>query len=54
MPSLPGWAGDGIFLRLLAADRPFFSLKLRYRGEELAEAVLDGRSLSKKSLTSIF
>ena len=54
VPSLPGWAGDGIFLRLLAADRPFFSLKLRYRGEELAEAVLDGRSGSKKSLTSIF
>lgn len=39
------WEGDRIFLRLLDTDRPFFSLKLRYRGETLAEAVLDGVSL---------
>lgn len=39
------WEGDKIFLRLLNEDAPFFSLKLRYVGEELAEAVLDGKSL---------
>ena len=40
------WAGDRIFLDLLERDAPFFSLKLRYRGEELEEAVLDGRPLA--------
>ena len=42
---LPIWEGDKIFLRLLDEDRPFFSLKLRYRGDRLVEAVLDGKSL---------
>ena len=32
------WEGDRIFLRLLIEDRDFFSLKLRYEGEHLAEA----------------
>ena len=36
------WAGDRIFLRLLEEDAPFFSLKLRYRGDELKEALLNG------------
>lgn len=36
------WEGDKIFFKLLEEDRPFFSLKLRYEGECLAEAVLDG------------
>lgn len=36
------WEGDRIFLDLLAKEHPFFSLKLRYTGERLAEAVLDG------------
>ncbi len=44
--ALPMWAGDRIFLDLLERDAPFFSLKLRYRGEELEEAVLDGRPLA--------
>ncbi len=44
--SLPIWEGDKIFLRLLDEERPFFSLKLRYRGEQLVEAVLDGKSLA--------
>lgn len=39
------WAGDRIFLRLLAEDAPFFSLKLVYRGDELICASLDGREL---------
>ena len=43
--SLPIWEGDKIFLRLLDTDRPFFSLKLRYQGDRLVEAVLDGEKL---------
>ena len=42
---LPIWQGDKIFLRLLAGDRPFFSLKLCYCGEQLCRAVLDGRDI---------
>ena len=44
---LPIWEGDKIFLRLLDEDRLFFSLKLRYRGDRLMEAVLDGKSLER-------
>ncbi len=39
------WEGDRIFLRLLAEDAPFFSLKLRYDGDRLAEAALDGKPI---------
>lgn len=39
----PHWEGDEIFLRLIEEDVPFFSLKLRYRGDILEEAVLNGR-----------
>lgn len=39
------WEGDRIFLRLLAAEAPLFSLQLRYEGDDLMEAVLDGRDL---------
>ena len=41
--ALPAWEGDKIFLRLLDEDVPFFSLKLRYEGETLAEAKLNGK-----------
>lgn len=41
---LPIWEGDKIFFRLLEENHPFFSLKLRYEGEHLVEAVLDGQS----------
>ena len=34
------WEGDRIFLKLLAEDAPFFSLKLSYRGDVLAEQKL--------------
>lgn len=34
------WEGDRIFLRLLDEEKRFFSLKLRYEGEKLAETVL--------------
>ena len=40
--SLNLWEGDKIFLRLLAEEHPFFSLKLQYKGDTLLEAVLDG------------
>ena len=43
--ALPLWEGDYIFLDLLERDEPFFSLKLRYKGERLAEAALNGASL---------
>ena len=43
--ALPMWAGDKIFLELLDRDVPFFSLKLRYAGETLTEAVLNGEAL---------
>jgi 8-oxo-dGTP diphosphatase len=43
---LPIWEGDKFFLRLLDTDRPFFSLKLRYQGDRLMEAVLDGKALA--------
>lgn len=42
---LPLWEGDKIFLRLLEEDAPFFSLKLRYEGETLVQAVLNGRQI---------
>ncbi|MCM1120069.1 MAG: 8-oxo-dGTP diphosphatase [bacterium] len=46
---LPIWEGDKIFFRLLEERREFFSLKLRYEGETLAEAVLDGRKIIKSA-----
>ena len=39
------WEGDKIFFRLLEEEKPFFSLKLRYEGEVLREAVVDGEVL---------
>ena len=43
--ALPAWEGDKIFLALMQQGRPFFSLKLVYEGEHLAEAVLDGERI---------
>ena len=43
--ALPQWEGDRIFLRLLEENAPFFSLKLRYVGETLAYAALNGEAL---------
>ena len=39
--SLPIWEGDRYFLRLLAADAPFFTMKLVYHGDTLIEARLN-------------
>ena len=39
---LPHWKGDLIFLSLLMTTQaPFFSLKLRYKGDELIQALLN-------------
>ncbi len=43
--SLPIWEGDRIFLRFLKEERPFFSLGLRYEGDRLTAATLDGEPL---------
>ena len=42
---LPKWEGDQIFLDLLWQDAPFFLLKLRYDGDKLVEAVLNGKKI---------
>ena len=42
---LPKWEGDQIFLDLLWQDAPFFLLKLRYSGDKLTEAVLNGKKI---------
>ena len=39
------WEGDKIFLKLLAEDAPFFSMKLMYRGDVLVHASLEGKEL---------
>lgn len=44
--ALPMWEGDRIFLDLLDREAPFFSLKLRYEGERLTHAVLNGKELT--------
>ena len=51
--ALPAWEGDKIFLRLLDENVPFFSLKLRYEGETLAEAKLNGiRCLFRRAFSA--
>ena len=45
LDDLPKWEGDQIFLDLLWQDAPFFLLKLRYDGEKLVEAVLNGEKI---------
>jgi 8-oxo-dGTP diphosphatase len=35
------WEGDKNFFRLLDENLPFFSLKLRYRGDELVETAVN-------------
>ena len=48
LDSLPQWEGDKIFLNLLWQDAPFFLLTLRYSGDRLLEAVLDGKTLPRE------
>ena len=49
IPQLHLWEGDRVFLRLLLEERPFFSLKLRYSGDDLLQAVLDGEVMDLAS-----
>ena len=46
VPNLPIWEGDKIFLKLLADEEPFFSLKLSYDGDILTGAVLNGKEMA--------
>lgn len=39
------WEGDRIFLRLLDENAPFFLLKLRYEGDTLVYASLNGKRI---------
>ena len=43
------WEGDKIFFKLLKEEHPFFSLKLKYRGDVLTEAVLDGKRMKTEN-----
>ena len=45
LDALPKWEGDDIFLDLLWQDAPFFLLTLRYHGDKLMEAVLNGEKI---------
>ncbi len=45
IPSLRLWEGDKLFLRLLDEEVPFFSLKLRYEGDALILARLNGKPI---------
>ena len=45
LDKLPKWEGDQIFLDLLWQNAPFFLLTLRYSGDRLVEAVLDGKKI---------
>jgi len=42
---LPKWEGDQIFLDLLWQDAPFFLLTLRYDGDKLMYAILNGKKI---------
>ena len=45
LDQLPKWEGDQIFLDLLWKNEPFFLLTLRYSGDKLLEAVLNGTKI---------
>jgi 8-oxo-dGTP diphosphatase len=47
LDSLPKWEGDKIFLDLLWQNAPFFLLTLRYSGDKLVEAILNGTTLPR-------
>lgn len=44
---LPLWEGDKIFFDLIEKQSKIFSLKLRYEGTTLIEAILDGKPYQK-------
>lgn len=42
--ALPQWEGDLLFLDRMEHHAPFFSMKLRYEGDKLAEKALNGKA----------
>ena len=48
------WEGDKIFLKLIAEDAPFFSLKLSYEGDNLIYAALDGKQITLRKNELIY
>lgn len=49
--NLPIWEGDKIFLKMIEdVNRPFFSLRLEYRGDTLISADLDGKKINYEEL----
>ena len=42
--ALPQWEGDLLFLDRMERCTPFFSMKLRYEGDKLAEKALNGKA----------
>ena len=42
--ALPQWEGDLLFLDRMERRTPFFSMKLRYEGDKLAEKALNGKA----------
>ena len=48
--SLKLWEGDKIFLHLLDTDEPFFLLKLKYEGDRLVLAQLNGKPLTAATI----
>lgn len=42
---LPLWAGDRVFLRLLAENVPPFHLRMEYRGDALIRVLLNGEEI---------
>lgn len=49
---LPIWEGDKVFFRLLEDKEEFFSLKLRYEGDELVETNLNGKQYIRGKMIS--
>jgi len=45
LPQLAMWEGDRIFFELMEKGEPFFSLKLVYKGDDLAGAYLNGEEI---------
>ena len=40
------WEGDRLFLKYLIEARPYFEMRLEYRGDHLVYASLDGQSIN--------
>ncbi len=53
LDQLPKWEGDQIFLELLWQNAPFFLLTLRYQGDKLVEAVLNGKQIRENPWTFV-